>query len=108
MTKSENNTTLADIPSVLPADAKPYRILGPFDKASLPAGVLRQHRLGDGRWGLLRVHSGSIRFIWDDRQGNEVRVTAGQTVLIPPLVTHHLEPDEEMTLSIELYSSDAR
>ncbi len=78
----------------LPAGAAVYRSIGPFDRAGLPKGLLREHRLKEGAWGRLRVLSGEIGFVWDDAGAAQDAATlaASASIVIPPGVPHHLEP----------------
>lgn len=91
----------------LPPDARCYRRIGPFDAPSIPTGLLRQHDLKPGVWGLLAIETGSILFRWDDPQGGERRLAAGDTMLVPPTVPHHLEIAGPVTLSIAFHAPAA-
>lgn len=77
----------------LPDEVEVQRSIGPFDAASLPKGLLREHRLKEGTWGRLRIASGQVRFVWDDAglEGEAVVIVAGSAIIIPPTVPHHLE-----------------
>jgi len=46
-----------------------------FNAASVPAGLLRDHALKAGVWGLLRVARGKV--VFRDAQGAETRLRAG-------------------------------
>ena len=84
----------------LPEDARPYRRIGPFGADAIPAGLLRRHDLKEGVWGLLSVTAGSIRFHWDDEQEGDRLLKAGDTMLIPPRMPHHLERQGSVTIEI--------
>lgn len=73
---------------MLPADARAYRHLGPFDADAIPAGLWRRHDLKSGVWGLLSVEVGSIRFCWDDAEGGTHILSAGDVLLVPPTIPH--------------------
>ena len=91
-------------PDALPTDALAYRDLGPFDNASLPAGLLAEHRLKAGTWGLLRVTSGQIDFVWDDGLSPvRRRLNAGDAIVVPPQVPHHLETTTRFELSLTFF-----
>lgn len=92
---------IADRGPPLPPGAAAYRQIGPFAAAEIPAGLLREHRLKPGAWALLHVVTGAIRFRWDDASGGARRIAAGDTMLIPPGVPHHLEPEGPVTITIE-------
>ena len=84
----------------LPGDARPYRTIGPFDAEAIPAGLLKTHNLKAGAWGLLTVEAGAIRFCWDDEAGGGRELQAGEVMLVPPLVPHHLERRGPVTITI--------
>jgi tellurite resistance-related uncharacterized protein len=88
----------------LPAGLKSYRSIGPFDTDSLPKGLLREHTIKEGTWARLSVHSGEIRFVWDnaDHQGETQIVSAGAMIVVPPTVPHHLEKtDGDFELTVD-------
>ncbi len=87
-----------------PPAAQPYRRIGPFDADSLPAGLLREHRLKPGTWARLTVLSGRIGFAWDDgpQSGDLTVLAAGDTIDVPPAVPHHLErQNADFSIAIE-------
>ncbi len=90
-------------PDTLPADAAGYRHLGPFDQDSLPAGLLREHRLKEDVWGVLTMLDGVIGFCWDDAEGGGVELAAPASLIIPPTIAHHLEVRGPFALAIEFH-----
>lgn len=91
----------------VPAGAQTYRNIGPFDAASLPTGLLREHRLKQGTWARLSVIEGRIGFAWDDTVDEDqvVVLGAGDTIDVPPQVPHHLvECGSPFRISIEFLS----
>lgn len=84
----------------LPAGAAAYRRIGPFDAEAIPFGLLGEHRLKAGAWGLLEVVSGSIRFVWSDSGGGARELVAPAKLLVPPEVPHHLERTGPVSLQI--------
>jgi tellurite resistance-related uncharacterized protein len=84
----------------LPPGAEPYRTIGPFDAASLPAGLRAEHRLKPGVWGLIRLAEGRLRFVWDDEQGGIEDLAAPAELVVPPEVLHHVEGDAPFELTI--------
>lgn len=84
----------------LPSDARIYRRIGPFDAGTIPAGLLRRHDLKSGTWGLVEILAGSVRFCWDDAAGGDRLLVAGETMLVPPTVPHHLDLRGPVTIAI--------
>lgn len=76
-----------------------------FDNDSVPAGLLNAHRVADGVWGRLVVHTGALDFVFDDHAESSVSISAGEHVIIPPARPHHLEFDQAASFAIEFYRS---
>ncbi|WP_324261473.1 DUF1971 domain-containing protein [Altererythrobacter sp. H2] len=94
----------------LPPEAEVYRRIGPFDRGSLPKGLLREHSLKDGTWAQVTVLSGAVAFLWDDagNDGAGSVLERGQAITVPPLVPHHLEPkDQDFLIAIDFLSVPA-
>lgn len=91
--------------SALFPGADPYRRIGPFDADTIPAGLRRRHDLKPGAWGVLHILSGGLRFCWDDEQGGCRMLSAGERMLIPPAVPHHLETSGPVTITIAFHSA---
>ncbi|OCC23017.1 hypothetical protein MB02_14210 [Croceicoccus estronivorus] len=75
--------------------------MGPFDSQTLPSALTREHRLKAGAWGILRVQSGSVVFVWDDQEGGTCALAAGDAIIVPPQVPHHLDIQGDFRLEIE-------
>ena len=76
------------------------RRIGPFTSATLPRGLLAEHRLKPGRWGQIVLGEGHVRLVWDDGSAAAVALDAPATALIPPEVPHHLEFESDFILEI--------
>ena len=70
----------------LPDGLEHVRTTDIFDNDTVPAGLLRAHRVADGVWGRLVVHSGTVSFVFDDEPEHPITVSAGDAVAIPPAV----------------------
>lgn len=97
---------IADRGPPLPEDARCYRRIGPFEADTIPAGLLRRHDLKPGVWGTLHIVAGSIHFCWDDDVGGRRLLGAGDTMLVPPAVPHHLETEWPVTLTIAFHAPE--
>lgn len=89
--------------AALPSGVEPYRTIGPFDAATLPAGLRAEHRLKEGAWGLLALSAGSLRFVWDDELGGADDLAAPATLVIPSQVPHHVEGEGPFSLTVAFY-----
>jgi len=87
----------------LPPGAEPYRTIGPFDAATLPAGLRAEHCLKAGAWGLIRMTEGNLRFVWDDEQGGTDEIAAPAEFVVPPEAPHHVEGEGPFALTITFY-----
>ncbi|HTO00931.1 MAG TPA: DUF1971 domain-containing protein, partial [Microthrixaceae bacterium] len=70
---------------------------------SVPAGLLRAHRVADGVWGQLVMSTGRVRFVFEDSADEPIIVEAGGSVAIPPGRHHHVEFDGPATFAVEFY-----
>ena len=82
------------------------RTTGVFDNDTVPAGLLRAHRVADGIWGRLVVHDGQVRFVFEDALDEPITVAAGGAVVIPPARPHHVELDGPARFAVEFYRPD--
>lgn len=89
--------------SDLPSGLTHVRTTDVFDNDSVPSGLLRAHRVAEGVWARLVVHSGVVTFVFEDRSDSPSVLLAGETIAIPPTRPHHLELDEPATFSVEFY-----
>jgi tellurite methyltransferase len=67
------------------------RTAGPFDQDTIPPALRKNHVVGEGRWGCLRVEEGAVGFVLATQPPLERQLTAGDRQAIPPGVAHHLE-----------------
>ena len=89
----------------LPDGAEPYRTIGPFGPDTLPRGLLAEHRLKPGTWGLLQLSEGALYFAWDDEAGGTDHLQAPATLVVPPEVLHHVEIVGPFSLTITFHSA---
>ena len=85
----------------LPDGLRVVRIAGPFDEASVPPALLRDHRVGERTWGKLRVLAGhvALNIATDPRLRRQLR--ANQAHPIPPTVLHSVAPGPHSRFEIE-------
>jgi hemoglobin len=86
----------------LPAHLVPGRHTPLFDAEHLPGPLAAVHRTTV--WATLHVQSGSVRYV--DLTGSDerdVRIEAGDSVVIAPGVAHQVEPSTDATFFIQFY-----
>lgn len=87
----------------LPDGLEYVRTTDVLDQDHHPAGLLRAHRVADGVWARLVVHTGSLGFVFEDAPDDRVTVAAGGSVTIPPARLHHVSIDGDVTFQIEFH-----
>ena len=90
----------------LPEELYEVRSSPIWDEQSIPAGLLRAHRLVDGTWGEIRVHEGRLRFVMVGDPNLELVVEAEASQAIPPEVPHHVEPLGSVRFSITFLTTE--
>ena len=86
----------------LPEGLELVRTTPVFDETTVPAALLRAHRVATGVWGRLVVRTGSLTFVFEDGGGGRA-VAAGQSVVIPPDRPHHLVMSGPVTFVVEFH-----
>ena len=89
----------------LPEGLDVERTAGPFDETTVPAGLLRAHRLPAGTWGRLRILEGSVDFWIGTDVAVEHHLDAGQTQPIPPEVSHEVRTKGPVRLTVDFLRS---
>lgn len=92
-----------DRPTDLPAGLIHARTTDLFDETNHPAALRRAHHVAQGVWARLLVHSGSLRFVFEDQPDEPITITAGGDMLIPPKVRHHVEFDGPASFALEFH-----
>ncbi|MDH4144727.1 MAG: DUF1971 domain-containing protein [Acidimicrobiia bacterium] len=87
----------------VPAGFELARTTDVFDERTVPAGLLRAHRVADGVWGRLVVHRGTVRFVFEDEAERPITAATGDAVVIPPGRLHHVELDATSRFAVEFY-----
>lgn len=86
----------------LPEGLAHDRTTRPFDSESVPAGLLRAHRVAPGVWGELVVHAGEVTFVVE-ATGTSRALAAGETQVIEPDVAHHVEPNGNALFEVRFH-----
>ena len=86
----------------MPAGLNPAGSTPLFSQDSIPEALQREHALAPGRWGILHVFSGAVRFV--DLESGRGRVArAPDSVIIPPLQPHRLVIGGELSCRIDFF-----
>ncbi|MCX6522890.1 MAG: DUF1971 domain-containing protein, partial [Actinobacteria bacterium] len=87
----------------LPSGLEHVRTTEVFDQDRHPAGLRRAHRVADGVWARLVVHSGELDFVFEDDVERPIRARADRPVVIPPGRLHHVATIGRVTFAIEFH-----
>ncbi|HEV8549906.1 MAG TPA: DUF3565 domain-containing protein [Polyangiaceae bacterium] len=86
----------------LPAAATPYKVLGPFTEATIPAGLLRNHTLKAGVWGRIAVLEGALRYVIERDPDVPFLLVPGEPGIVMPEEPHRVEPTGPVRFQVEL------
>ncbi|MEI2639094.1 MAG: DUF1971 domain-containing protein [Microthrixaceae bacterium] len=87
----------------LPDGLELVRTTDVFNNSTAPSGLRKAHRVADGVWGRLVIHSGDVVFVFEDAPDEPIAVGAGGSVVIPPARYHHVDLDGPATFAVEFY-----
>lgn len=85
----------------LPDGLSLARTAGPFTADTLPAALLRDHRVPERTWGLVRLLQGDVVVELATDPPITTRLTAGQQQPLPPGVAHHLRVDGPFVVAVD-------
>ncbi len=89
----------------LPDDVGLVRTTAVFDEATVPAGLLRAHRIADGVWGRLVMHRGTLEFVFEDEPDVSITLSAGESLVIPPAMEHRVVLIGPAAFAVEFHRS---
>lgn len=87
----------------LPAGATCYKQLPEFTTATIPPGLLKDHTLKAGTWAQIVVLAGQLRYRIAAPLARELLLEPGMIGVVPPEVSHAIEPLGEVRLRIDFY-----
>lgn len=87
----------------LPEGVEFQRVTDEFTAETVPGGLLRAHRVASGVWGLLTLHAGTLRFVWEDDPDAPLELTGGDRVVIEANRPHHVEPGTDARFQVSFY-----
>lgn len=86
----------------LPDELVPGHSSPVFAQDSLPAALQAEHSLAPGRWAMLEVLEGSLRFV-NLETGEERLVSAPDRVAIHPGLPHKVAPEGRLRCRIDFF-----
>jgi tellurite resistance-related uncharacterized protein len=83
-----------------PADVAEYKRTTPFTEATIPAGLLRDHRTKAGVWARIVVDAGQLELTFEAPVRTFLLVPA-RVGIVPPEVAHHVTPIGPVQFHVE-------
>lgn len=74
-----------------------------FDSGSVPAGLLKAHKVAKGVWGNIVVEKATVKFHFENSEGSPIVLTKGDSMIIPPSDPHHVELGPGAIFRVEFY-----
>lgn len=91
----------------LPDGLEAYKRTATFTEATLPAGLLGEHRTRAGAWGVIHVLRGEVLYRILAPEGStaaeEHLLRPGVPGIVEPTVPHHLELRGQVELFVEFH-----
>jgi tellurite resistance-related uncharacterized protein len=79
-----------------------YKRTPPFTHATVPQGLLREHRTKAGVWALIHVQRGALAF-HEVGAATPRAVGAGEQAVVLPEIEHRVEPQGEVEFFVEFW-----
>ncbi|HEX2577735.1 MAG TPA: DUF1971 domain-containing protein, partial [Aquihabitans sp.] len=83
------------------------RTAGPFDSATLPAGLRRDHRVGPRTWGRIRVLRSAVQLTMHTTPATDTRLVAGEEQHLPPGILHAVRPVGDVLVEVDFLTRPA-
>jgi len=90
----------------LPANLRFVRTSPEWNERSLPTGLRRSHRLGNGTWGRIHVHQGRLQFSMASQPPLHHELVRGEEQAIPPEMDHEVRPVGSVRFSLDFLAVD--
>jgi tellurite resistance-related uncharacterized protein len=87
----------------LPAGLVHVRTAGPFEAATIPAGLRRTHVVAERTWGLLRVLEGAVELVFETTPPVRHHLEAGDEQPLPPGTPHLLRVEGPVRLVVDFF-----
>lgn len=84
----------------LPEGVAPYKTTPRFTTETVPKGLLKDHSLKAGTWGLIQVHAGELRYFLAGETQPLATLQTEQSWAVPPQVLHFVELSDDGVFSV--------
>ena len=90
----------------LPAGARPYKRTATFTEATVPAGLLRDHRTKEGTWARIVIEAGQLEYALESSPCTFLLTPQCPGVVVPT-VPHHVKPIGPVRFHVEFLRQDS-
>lgn len=88
---------------VLPRTLVSYKRTPEFNAATVPQGLLSEHRTKAGTWGRIIVVEGELLYRILEPEVEDVHLSPAQAGVVEPTVLHQVEPLGAVRFYVEFY-----
>lgn len=90
----------------LPKDVKPSDRTDVFTESTVPAGLLKDHRVMKGVWGKIVVLEGELRYTIQSDPPEVVLLNPDRFGVVEPQVYHHVTPQGKTRFYVEFHEKE--
>ncbi len=74
-----------------------------MDEVTVVKGILKNHLAPKGKYGLVVVEEGTLKFVWEDDASNVLDADSDHPIIIYPDRFHHVVIDGPVKFRVEFY-----
>lgn len=90
----------------LPDGLHAYRRTPTFTEQTVPAGLLKDHEIKAGTWGVIHVASGELRYVVPSL-GEDTVLSPEKDGIVLPETLHHVVPIGAVSFYVEFWRAEA-
>ena len=88
----------------LPANVRPYQRTPEFNAATIPAGLLRDHRTKPGVWAVIHVLEGTLDYLIAEPEAEHHVLTPQYPGIVEPTMRHAVHAPGEVRFYVEFHA----
>lgn len=91
----------------LPANVRPYQRTPEFNAATIPAGLLRDHRTKPGVWAVIHVLEGTLDYLITEPKAERHVLTPQHPGIVEPAMRHAVHAAGAVRFYVEFHAVPA-